>query len=97
MSDLTTKKFFERLVDLLESEQPMATSLKQISKEFAGSPFEHFAIEVYGDVFEKGLSMTQRMSAYPELFSSVQVDFVAEAERSGELVTFLKKAAEANS
>ncbi len=92
--------FTERLALLLETDNPLHTSLVILGRESGGSAFEPIVRKIHEDI-GSGLPFSQALARHPDVFSSTYVNLVAAGEQGGflpavlsELVSMEDKAAQ---
>jgi len=84
--------FNRQLAAMVDSELPLATSIREIAKE-AGKPKFQALIEQVGTEVENGVGLSEALSRHPAAFPKTYVEMVRIGEESGDLSTVLEQLA----
>ena len=84
--------FTRQLATLLASGVPLLRSLETVSSQCASRKLSKVLLNMVGDIRE-GLSLTESISKYPSIFSSLWIGLVETGEASGNLSQVLDKLA----
>ncbi|BBB32736.1 MSHA biogenesis protein MshG [Thermotomaculum hydrothermale] len=84
--------FFRQLATLIDAGVPLIQSLEIIRKQLTNEKFEK-AIANVKEKIEEGLSLSEAMSLYPDIFTRMQINMVLVAEEGGVLPEILDRIA----
>ncbi len=84
--------FFRQLATLIDAGVPLIQSLEIVRKQLTNEKLEK-AIANIKEKIEEGLSLSEAMSLYPDIFSRMQINMVLVAEEGGVLPEILDRIA----
>ncbi len=84
--------FFRQLATLIDAGVPLIQSLEIVRKQLTNEKFEK-AIANIREKIEEGLSLSEAMALYPDIFTRMQINMVLVAEEGGVLPEILDRIA----